>query len=159
MLRVARRSCCHIGSTCTISTLYLKLYHVLLRAIEQDAKDLAFAYRILGLAILVTGLPSCYFLKARVTGRVTGKINLRLFRNSSFALLFGTGILAMFAVTTVPSVLLQASLATSSLHECISFFLPSYIEAMGYSASDSAYALAGYNLCSVSAWNMKALFK
>ncbi|KAL3959209.1 hypothetical protein ACCO45_007371 [Purpureocillium lilacinum] len=100
----------------------------------------AWTYRIVGLAALVTGLPAALVIKERHVATAgaspppaaasAGKIEWRLFRDARFLLIFLAGAVATFPLL-VPA-----------------FFLPLYAHSLGLSASAGAGLLAGFNFSS-----------
>ncbi|EJT71754.1 hypothetical protein GGTG_11008 [Gaeumannomyces tritici R3-111a-1] len=91
----------------------------------------AWTFRILGLAVLSTGLPAAWFIKERVpiTHRVKF-IDWRLFKDFNFFLIFLASGIAVFPVLVPP------------------FFTPMYAQAMGHSSSVGAGLVAGFNFSS-----------
>ncbi|KAM3515884.1 hypothetical protein MY11210_000424 [Beauveria gryllotalpidicola] len=92
--------------------------------------DAAWAYRVMGLATLATGLPAALFIKERSAVAVVGTIEWRLFRDVRFSLMFVAGAIATFPLL-VPA-----------------FFLPLYSSSLGLSAGTGAALLAGFNFSS-----------
>ncbi|KAH8712589.1 Aspyridones efflux protein apdF [Beauveria bassiana] len=90
----------------------------------------AWAYRVMGLATLATGLPAAVFIKERSAVAVVGTIEWRLFRDVRFSLMFVAGAIATFPLL-VPA-----------------FFLPLYSSSLGLSAGTGAALLAGFNFSS-----------
>ncbi|KAM3548320.1 hypothetical protein MY1884_009230 [Beauveria asiatica] len=90
----------------------------------------AWAYRVMGLATLATGLPAAVFIKERSAVAVVGTIEWRLFRDVRFSLMFVAGAIATFPLL-VPA-----------------FFLPLYSSSLGMSAGTGAALLAGFNFSS-----------
>ncbi|XWW98942.1 hypothetical protein V2A60_006946 [Cordyceps javanica] len=90
----------------------------------------AWAYRVMGLATLATGLPAAFFIKERSAVAVVGTIEWRLFRDVRFSLMFVAGAIATFPLL-VPA-----------------FFLPLYSSSLGLSAGTGAALLAGFNFSS-----------
>lgn len=90
----------------------------------------AWAYRVMGLATLATGLPAAFFIKERSAVAVVGTIEWRLFKDVRFSLMFVAGAIATFPLL-VPA-----------------FFLPLYSSSLGLSAGTGAALLAGFNFSS-----------
>ncbi|PTB41844.1 hypothetical protein M441DRAFT_139495 [Trichoderma asperellum CBS 433.97] len=90
----------------------------------------AWAYRILGLATLLTGLPAAWLVRERSPVKTAGFIEWRLFRDLEFVIIFATGAVATFPLL-VPA-----------------FFIPLYGRSIGLSSSTGAGLLAGFNLSS-----------
>lgn len=90
----------------------------------------AWAYRILGLVTLLTGLPAAWLVRERSPVKNAGFIEWRLFRDLEFVVIFATGAVATFPLL-VPA-----------------FFIPLYARSIGLSSSTGAGLLAGFNLSS-----------
>ncbi|UKZ72292.1 uncharacterized protein TrAtP1_013236 [Trichoderma atroviride] len=90
----------------------------------------AWAYRILGLVTLLTGLPAAWLVRERSPVKNAGFIEWRLFRDLEFVIIFATGAVATFPLL-VPA-----------------FFIPLYARSIGLSSSTGAGLLAGFNLSS-----------
>ncbi|PNP40731.1 major facilitator superfamily transporter [Trichoderma gamsii] len=90
----------------------------------------AWAYRILGLVTLLTGLPAAWLVRERSPVKNAGFIEWRLFRDLEFVVIFATGAVATFPLL-VPA-----------------FFIPLYGRSIGLSSSTGAGLLAGFNLSS-----------
>ncbi|KAH8892997.1 major facilitator superfamily transporter [Thozetella sp. PMI_491] len=90
----------------------------------------AWAYRVLALATLVTGLPAAWLIKERAPIRTAGFIEWNLFRDLKFLLVFATGFIGTFPLFVAP------------------FFLPMYSVSIGFSPSTGAALLAGFNFSS-----------
>ncbi|KAK1242994.1 hypothetical protein MKX08_005806 [Trichoderma sp. CBMAI-0020] len=90
----------------------------------------AWAYRILGLVTLLTGLPAAWLVRERSPVKTAGFIEWRLFRDLEFVVIFATGAVATFPLL-VPA-----------------FFIPLYARSIGLSSSTGAGLLAGFNLSS-----------
>ncbi|KAL7946937.1 MFS general substrate transporter [Trichoderma barbatum] len=88
------------------------------------------AYRIVGFATLVTGLPAAWIMKERTAIATVSFIEWRLFRDTKFILIFAAGAIATFPLL-VPA-----------------FFLPLYSSSIGLSSSTGAALLAGFNFSS-----------
>ncbi|KAI1823635.1 major facilitator superfamily transporter [Xylaria intraflava] len=91
---------------------------------------LAWAFRTLGLATLVTGLPAAWFLKERTAARRGGLVEWRLFRDPSFIFIFLAGAIGTFPLLVPP------------------FFIPLFAHAIGLSSATGAGLLAGFNFSS-----------
>ncbi|UNI19578.1 hypothetical protein JDV02_005756 [Purpureocillium takamizusanense] len=114
----------------------------LLQGVLIQRFGVAWTYRIVGLAALVTGLPAALVIKERrhasapsssPSYSATGggqHLEWRLFRDVRFLLIFLAGAVATFPLL-VPA-----------------FFLPLYAHALGLSSSAGAGLLAGFNLSS-----------
>ncbi|PKK55194.1 hypothetical protein CI102_40 [Trichoderma harzianum] len=90
----------------------------------------AWAYRVLGLVTLATGLPAAWLVKERSPVKTAGFIEWRLFRDLGFVIIFTAGAIATFPLL-VPA-----------------FFIPLYSRSVGLTASTGAGLLAGFNLSS-----------
>ncbi|KAM0263155.1 hypothetical protein ACHAQJ_001310 [Trichoderma viride] len=90
----------------------------------------AWAFRILGLVTLATGLPAAWLVKERSPVKSVGFIEWRLFRDPEFVIIFAAGAIATFPLL-VPA-----------------FFIPLYSKTIGLSSSTGAGLLAGFNLSS-----------
>ncbi|KAF2671821.1 MFS general substrate transporter, partial [Microthyrium microscopicum] len=90
----------------------------------------AWAYRFLGIATLVTGLPAAWLVKDRTPIQASKLIEWRLFKNPTFVLIFAAGVVGTFPLFVPP------------------FFLPLYSKAIGLSSSTGAALLAGFNFSS-----------
>ncbi|KAI3329086.1 major facilitator superfamily transporter [Xylariaceae sp. AK1471] len=91
---------------------------------------LAWAFRVLGLATLATGLPAAWFLKERTNVRKGGFVEWRLFRDLTFVFIFIAGAIGTFPLLVPP------------------FFIPLFAHAIGLSSSTGAGLLAGFNFAS-----------
>ncbi|KAH6655837.1 major facilitator superfamily domain-containing protein [Truncatella angustata] len=91
---------------------------------------LAWTYRILGFATLMTGLPAAWFIQERVAIRTGVLIEWRLFQDTGFLLIFTAGALGTFPLFVPP------------------FFIPLYASSMGLSSSTGAALLAAFNFSS-----------
>ncbi|KAJ4856880.1 major facilitator superfamily domain-containing protein [Trichoderma breve] len=91
---------------------------------------IAWAYRVLGLVTLATGLPAAWLVKERSPVKTASFIEWRLFRDLGFVIIFTAGAIATFPLL-VPA-----------------FFIPLYSRSVGLSASTGAGLLAGFNLSS-----------
>ncbi|KAI1338647.1 MFS general substrate transporter [Xylariaceae sp. FL0016] len=94
------------------------------------AAGLAWTFRFLGLATLVTGLPAAWFLRERTKLRRGGYVEWRLFKDPSFVLVFFAGAIGIFPLLVPP------------------FFIPLYAKAIGLSSGTGASLLAGFNFSS-----------
>ncbi|OBT40008.1 hypothetical protein VE00_09406 [Pseudogymnoascus sp. WSF 3629] len=87
-------------------------------------------FRVLGIAMLVTGLPAAWLIKERAPIKTTTFIEWNLFRSFKFTVLFLTGVVATFPLFVPP------------------FFLPLYSTSLGLSPSAGAGLVAGFNFSS-----------
>ncbi|GKT62942.1 major facilitator superfamily transporter [Colletotrichum tofieldiae] len=90
----------------------------------------AWAYRVLALVTLATGLPAAWLIKERVPVRSSGFVEWRLFKNFTFLLVFLAGAVGTFPLFVPP------------------FFLPLYSKSIGLSSSTGAGLVAGFNFSS-----------
>ncbi|KAI0447866.1 major facilitator superfamily transporter [Xylaria telfairii] len=90
----------------------------------------AWAFRVLGLGTLATGLPAAWFLKERTAVRRGGFVEWRLFKNPSFVFIFFAGAIGTFPLLVPP------------------FFIPLFANAIGLSSTAGAGLLAGFNFAS-----------
>lgn len=90
----------------------------------------AWTFRLIGLLMLVTGLPMTTFLKERVSMRQVTFLDRTLFRDWKFIAVFLTGAIATFPLCVPP------------------FFLPLYARSLGYDAYSGAALVAGFNFAS-----------
>ncbi|KAI1199056.1 major facilitator superfamily transporter [Nemania serpens] len=90
----------------------------------------AWAFRVLGLATLTTGLPAAWFLKERTRTRKGGFVEWRLFKDPSFVFVLLAGAIGTFPLLVPP------------------FFLPLFAHAIGLSSAAGAGLLAGFNFSS-----------
>ncbi|KAK1509235.1 major facilitator superfamily transporter [Colletotrichum costaricense] len=90
----------------------------------------AWAYRVLALVTLATGLPAAWLIKERVPVRSTGFVEWRLFKSLTFVLVFLAGAVGTFPLFVPP------------------FFLPLYSKSIGLSSSTGAGLVAGFNFSS-----------
>ncbi|KAI5458015.1 major facilitator superfamily transporter [Mariannaea sp. PMI_226] len=88
------------------------------------------AYRILGIATLVTGLPAAWFIRERTPIRTSGMVEWGLFKDTRFMLVFLVGAIGTFPLFVPP------------------FFIPLYSRSIGLSSSTGASLLAGFNFSS-----------
>ncbi|KFY10602.1 hypothetical protein V491_07584 [Pseudogymnoascus sp. VKM F-3775] len=91
---------------------------------------IAWTFRVLGIAMLVTGLPAAWLIKERAPIKTTTFIEWNLFRSFKFVVLFLTGVVATFPLFVPP------------------FFLPLYSTSLGLSPSAGAGLVAGFNFSS-----------
>lgn len=89
---------------------------------------ISWTFRILGFAILVTGLPAAWLMKEYTPIKKSPLVKLSLFRSLSFDYVFLAGAIATFALF-VPA-----------------FFLPLFAEVVGLSSGIGAGLTAGFNL-------------
>lgn len=90
----------------------------------------AWTFRLIGLLMLVTGLPLTTFLKERVPARQAAFVDLSLLRDWKFITVFIAGAIATFPLCVPP------------------FFLPLYARSLGYNAYTGAALVAGFNFAS-----------
>ncbi|KAK1997021.1 MFS general substrate transporter [Colletotrichum falcatum] len=90
----------------------------------------AWAYRVLALVTLATGLPAAWLIKERVPVRNSGFVEWRLFKSFSFLVVFLAGAVGTFPLFVPP------------------FFLPLYSKSIGLSSSTGAGLVAGFNFSS-----------
>ncbi|OHW91804.1 major facilitator superfamily transporter [Colletotrichum incanum] len=90
----------------------------------------AWAYRVLALVTLATGLPAAWLIKERVPVRSSGFVEWRLFKNFTFLVVFLAGAVGTFPLFVPP------------------FFLPLYSKSIGLSSSTGAGLVAGFNFSS-----------
>ncbi|KAI8954120.1 major facilitator superfamily transporter [Xylaria longipes] len=90
----------------------------------------AWAFRVLGLGTLATGLPAAWFLKERTAVRRGGFVEWSLFKNPNFVLIFLAGAIGTFPLLVPP------------------FFIPLFANAIGLSSTTGAGLLAGFNFAS-----------
>lgn len=90
----------------------------------------AWAFRLIGLVMLATGLPAAWLIKERNSPQVASLVEWRLFRDAKFGLLFIAGALATFPLFVAP------------------FFLPLYARSIGQSSQVGAALVAGFNFSS-----------
>ncbi|UKZ78981.1 hypothetical protein TrVFT333_006732 [Trichoderma virens FT-333] len=88
------------------------------------------AYRIIGIVTLVTGLPAAWIMKERTAIQTVSFIEWRLFKDPKFIFIFVAGAIATFPLL-VPA-----------------FFLPFYSSSIGLSSSTGAALLSGFNFSS-----------
>ncbi|TEA14264.1 Aspyridones efflux protein apdF [Colletotrichum sidae] len=90
----------------------------------------AWAYRVLALMTLATGLPAAWVVKERVPVRGSGFVEWRLFKSFTFVFIFLAGAVGTFPLFVPP------------------FFLPLYSKSIGLSSSTGAGLVAGFNFAS-----------
>ncbi|KAK1595479.1 major facilitator superfamily transporter [Colletotrichum navitas] len=90
----------------------------------------AWAYRVLALVTLATGLPAAWLIKERVPVRGSGFVEWRLFKSLTFLIVFLAGAVGTFPLFVPP------------------FFLPLYSKSIGFSSSTGAGLLAAFNFSS-----------
>ncbi|SPO03549.1 related to protein MCH2 (monocarboxylate permease homolog) [Cephalotrichum gorgonifer] len=94
--------------------------------------DVAWAYRILGLTTLATGLPAAWLIKERNRSveAAPGFVEWSLFKSPTFTLIFLASAIGTFPLFVPP------------------FFLPLYANQLGLSSSAGALIVAGFSLAS-----------
>ncbi|TFB01792.1 putative transporter [Trichoderma ghanense] len=90
----------------------------------------AWAYRILGLMTLSTGLPAAWLMKERVPVERRGFIEWKLFKSPTFVLIFIGSAIGTFPLFVPP------------------FFIPLYTRSLGFSTNVGAGLVAGFSLSS-----------
>ncbi|OBR04370.1 major facilitator superfamily transporter [Colletotrichum higginsianum IMI 349063] len=90
----------------------------------------AWAYRVLALVTLATGLPAAWLIKERVPIRGSGFVEWRLFKSFTFLVVFLAGAVGTFPLFVPP------------------FFLPLYSKSIDLSSSTGAGLVAGFNFSS-----------
>ncbi|KAL7921459.1 major facilitator superfamily domain-containing protein [Trichoderma austrokoningii] len=90
----------------------------------------AWAYRILGLMTLATGLPAAWLMKERILVERQGFIEWTLFKSPIFVLIFVGSAIATFPLFVPP------------------FFLPLFTRSLGFSPNVGAGLVAGFSLSS-----------
>ncbi|TDZ36027.1 Aspyridones efflux protein apdF [Colletotrichum spinosum] len=90
----------------------------------------AWAYRVLALMTLATGLPAAWVVKERVPIRGSGFVEWGLFKSFTFVFIFLAGAVGTFPLFVPP------------------FFLPLYSKSIGLSSSTGAGLVAGFNFAS-----------
>nr|XP_036576013.1 monocarboxylate permease [Colletotrichum truncatum]KAF6782684.1 monocarboxylate permease [Colletotrichum truncatum] len=90
----------------------------------------AWAYRVLALMTLATGLPAAWLVKERTPVRGSGFVEWRLFKSYTFVVIFLAGAVGTFPLFVPP------------------FFLPLYSKSIGLSSSTGAGLVAGFNFSS-----------
>ncbi|KAL1886982.1 hypothetical protein Cpir12675_006785 [Ceratocystis pirilliformis] len=102
---------------------------------------LPWAYRVLGLTTLATGIPASFFIKQRVKAKTPpALLDWRLFKSSSFTTVFIASAIGCFPLFVPP------------------FFLPLYTRSLGFSSGVGAGLVAGFNLSSAFGRIMCGLF-
>jgi predicted MFS family arabinose efflux permease len=93
-----------------------------------DNLRLAWTFRVLGLLVLATGIPSSLLLKERTSGQMgtTSRFDWSLLKNIPFMTLATAGVIGVFALFVPP------------------FFLPLFASSIGSSASTGAGLVAGF---------------
>lgn len=90
----------------------------------------AWAFRIVGLICLATGIPVAFLVKEHNPRRGRAPFfDFSLFKNWSFTFIFAAGATGVFALFVPP------------------FFLPLFAQSLGLSSTVGAYLAAGFNLC------------
>ncbi|RYP18619.1 hypothetical protein DL765_003826 [Monosporascus sp. GIB2] len=90
----------------------------------------AWAFRVLGLATLATGLPAAWLIRERTTIRRGGFVEWGLFKDLRFVLIVLAGAVGTFPLFVPP------------------FFVPLYAGSLGLSSGTGAGLLAGFNFAS-----------
>ena len=90
----------------------------------------AWTFRLLGLVMLITGLPAAYLIQERAPSRSATFVEWKLLRDPQFVLIFIMGVIATFPLLVPP------------------FFVPLYARSLGLSARVGAGLLAAYNFSS-----------
>ncbi|RYO92138.1 hypothetical protein DL762_001796 [Monosporascus cannonballus] len=90
----------------------------------------AWAFRVLGLATLATGLPTAWLVRERTTIRRGGFVEWGLFKALRFVLIVLAGAVGTFPLFVPP------------------FFVPLYAHSLGLSSGTGAGLLAGFNFAS-----------
>ncbi|KAL7801336.1 MFS general substrate transporter [Trichoderma aethiopicum] len=90
----------------------------------------AWAYRILGLMTLSTGLPAAWLMKERIPVARRAFIEWKLFKSPTFVLIFIGSAIGTFPLFVPP------------------FFIPLYTRSLGFSANVGAGLVAGFSLSS-----------
>ncbi|KAK1243453.1 hypothetical protein MKX07_004081 [Trichoderma sp. CBMAI-0711] len=90
----------------------------------------AWAYRILGLMTLSTGLPAAWLMKERIPVERRGFIEWKLFKSPTFVLVFIGSAIGTFPLFVPP------------------FFIPLYTRSLGFSTNVGAGLVAGFSLSS-----------
>ncbi|OAA53110.1 monocarboxylate permease [Cordyceps fumosorosea ARSEF 2679] len=91
---------------------------------------IAWAFRVLGLVTMVTGLFAGWFMKERTKIPDKRFVDMKLFKNTNFTLLWLCAAVGNFPIFVPP------------------FFLPLYNQALGFSSSTGAGLVAGFTLSS-----------
>lgn len=90
----------------------------------------AWAYRILGLMTLSTGLPAAWLMKERIPVERRQFIEWKLFKSPTFVLIFVGSAIGTFPLFVPP------------------FFIPLYMRSLGFSTNAGAGLVAGFSLSS-----------
>lgn len=90
----------------------------------------AWAFHVLGLITLATGIPAAWLIRERTSVRTPGFVDWSLFRDVRFITLFLAGAVGTFPLFVPP------------------FFLPLYSTSLGLSPSAGAGLVAGFNFSS-----------
>ncbi|OAQ62379.1 monocarboxylate permease [Pochonia chlamydosporia 170] len=90
----------------------------------------AWAYRVLGLTTLATGVPAAWLMKERMPLSTPGLIEWRLFKSLTFNLVFLSGAIGTFPLYVTP------------------FFIPLYTKTLGFTSSTGAGLVAGFSISS-----------
>ncbi|PNP57344.1 hypothetical protein THARTR1_02341 [Trichoderma harzianum] len=90
----------------------------------------AWAYRILGLMTLSTGLPAAWLMKERIPVERREFIEWKLFKSPTFVLIFVGSAIGTFPLFVPP------------------FFIPLYMRSLGFSTNAGAGLVAGFSLSS-----------
>ncbi|KPI40213.1 putative transporter MCH2 [Cyphellophora attinorum] len=88
---------------------------------------IGWTFRLIGLLMLITGLPVAWLLKERAPIRTADFIDFSLFKDFKFLMVFFIGAVATFPLCVPP------------------FFLPLYAQSLGYSPYTGAAMVAGFN--------------
>lgn len=91
----------------------------------------AWMFRILGLMILVTGIPAALMIKERTPQPKVLILDLALFQSIPYSAMFIAGITATFTLFVAP------------------FFLPLFAQSIGLSSDSGAALVAGFNACNM----------
>ena len=90
----------------------------------------AWTFRLLGLVMLITGLPAAYLIQERAPSHSATFVEWKLLRDPQFVVIFIMGVIATFPLLVPP------------------FFVPLYARSLGLSARVGAGLLAAYNFSS-----------
>ncbi|ETN39888.1 uncharacterized protein HMPREF1541_06114 [Cyphellophora europaea CBS 101466] len=90
----------------------------------------AWAFRLVGLLMWATGLPMAWLIRERAPVKTATFIDLSLFRDFKFVMVFLVGAVATFPLCVPP------------------FFLPLYARSLGFSPYTGAALVAGFNFSS-----------
>ena len=94
-----------------------------------DKVGIPWAFRILGLISLASGIPAAMLVRERAPSNNASFVDLSLFRSMPFCCLFLAGAIGTFALFVPP------------------FFLPLFAHSIGLSALTGASIVAGFNAC------------